>query len=144
MTEFALSLVLMIAAGLLLRSFADLLNVRPGFNPEKVMALRMWLPVPNDPATDIYWTVEQEAPFLREIVRRCLTVPGVQEIALSDMAAVPLAHARTDLNPYTVGAGRQCDAEQPGAVGERVHRDAGIFSFAGDHALARAFFRRLG
>ncbi|MGA9484904.1 MAG: ABC transporter permease [Candidatus Acidiferrales bacterium] len=101
-TEFALSLVLMIAAGLLLRSFADLLNVRPGFNPEKVMALRMWLPVPNDPATDIYWTVEQEAPFLREIVRRCLTVPGVQEIALSDMAAVPLAHARTDLNPYAL------------------------------------------
>ena len=34
-TEFALSLVLMIAAGLLLRSFWDLLNVRPGFNPQR-------------------------------------------------------------------------------------------------------------
>jgi predicted permease len=101
-TEFALSLVLMIAAGLLLRSFADLLNVRPGFNPQKVMALRMWLPVPNDPETDIYRRVEQEAPFLREIVRRGLTAPGVQEIALSDMAGVPLAHARTDLNPYAL------------------------------------------
>ena len=48
-TEFALSLVLMIAAGLLLRSFWDLLNVRPGFNPQNVMAVRMWLPIPNDP-----------------------------------------------------------------------------------------------
>ena len=43
-TEFALSLVLMIAAGLLLRSFWDLLNVRLGFNPQNVMAVRTWLP----------------------------------------------------------------------------------------------------
>ena len=55
-TEFALSLVLMIAAGLLLRSFADLLNVQLGFNPQNVMAVRMWLPIPNDPNTDIYRT----------------------------------------------------------------------------------------
>ena len=48
-TEIALSLVLMIAAGLLLRSFWDLLNVRLGFNPQSVMAVRMWLPMPNDP-----------------------------------------------------------------------------------------------
>src|SRR5271163_2340478 len=43
-TEFALCLVLMIVAGLLLRSFADLLRVPPGFNPESVMAIRTWLP----------------------------------------------------------------------------------------------------
>src|SRR5580700_3681383 len=68
-TEFALSLVLMIAAGLLLRSFWDLLNVRPGFNPENVMSVRTWLPVPNDPETDIYRTAAQEAPFIREVIR---------------------------------------------------------------------------
>jgi putative ABC transport system permease protein len=39
---------------------------------------------------------------LREIERRGRAVPGVQEIALSDMSAVPLAHARTDLNPYAL------------------------------------------
>jgi predicted permease len=53
-TEFALSLVLLIAAGLLLRSFWDLYNVRLGFDPENVMAVRLWLPNPDDPATDIF------------------------------------------------------------------------------------------
>ena len=43
-TEFALSLVLLIAAGLLLRSFWDLYNVRLGFDPENVMAVSLWLP----------------------------------------------------------------------------------------------------
>jgi predicted permease len=98
--EFALSLVLMIAAGLLLRSFWDLLNVRPGFNPQNVMAVRTWLPVPNDPKSDIYGTVAQEVSLLREILRRARTLPGVQEVAIGDLAAVPLGHGRNDLNPY--------------------------------------------
>jgi putative ABC transport system permease protein len=98
-TEFALSLVLMIAAGLLLRSFWDLLNVRLGFNPQNVMAVQMWLPVPNDPKTDIYGTAAQEAAFIREVLRRGKTLPGVEEIALSDLAALPLGHNRNDLNP---------------------------------------------
>ncbi len=98
-TEFALSLVLMIAAGLLLRSFADLLNVRPGFDPQNVMAVRTWLPVPNDPETDIYGTTAQEAPFIRELIRRSKTMPGVKEVAVGDLAAIPLGHSRNDLNP---------------------------------------------
>jgi predicted permease len=96
-TEFALSLVLMIAAGLLLRSFGDLLKVRLGFNPQRVMAVRTWLPVPNDPKTDIYGTVAQEAPLVREILRRARTLPGVEEVAMGDAAAIPLGHGRTDL-----------------------------------------------
>jgi putative ABC transport system permease protein len=99
-TEFALSLVLMIAAGLLLRSFWDLLNVRPGFSPQKVMAVQTWLPVPNDPATDIYRTAAQEAPFIRELLRRSRTLPGVEEAAVGDLAAVPLGHSRNELNPF--------------------------------------------
>jgi predicted permease len=99
-TEFALSLVLLIAAGLLLRSFLDLLNERLGFNPQNVMAVRTWLPVPNDPATDIYGTVTQEALFLREILRRSRTLPGVEEAAVGDVAAIPLGHGWRDLNPF--------------------------------------------
>ena len=116
-TEFALSLVLMIAAGLLLRSFWDLLNVRPGFNPESVMAVRTWLPVPNDPDTDIYKTSAQEAPFVREILRRGGTMPGVEEVAVGDMASVPLGHGRDDLNPYAlILEGRENQTDQPPLV----------------------------
>ncbi len=99
-TEFALSLVLMIAAGLLLRSFADLLNVSLGFQPQNVMAVRVWLPIPNDPETDIYKTAAQEAPFLREVLRRARTLPGVKDAAVGDLATVPLGHDRNDLNPF--------------------------------------------
>jgi predicted permease len=101
-TEFALSLVLMIAAGLLLRSFADLLHARLGYNPQNVMSVRTWLPIPNDPATDIYRTPALQAPFLREIVRRGRTLPGVEEIAVGDLAALPLGHNRTNLNPFSL------------------------------------------
>ena len=112
-TEFALSLVLMIAAGLLLRSFWDLLNVRLGFNPQRVMAVRTWLPIPNDPATDIYRTPAQEAPFIREVLRRSKTLPGVEEVAVGDLAAVPLAHGRGDLNPFPlIFEGRETPSNQ--------------------------------
>jgi putative ABC transport system permease protein len=99
-TEFALSLVLMIAAGLLLRSFADLLHVSLGFDPQKVMAVRLWLPIPNDPETDIYRTPAQQAPMLREILRRGRLLTGAEEIAIGDLAALPLGHDRNDLNPF--------------------------------------------
>ncbi len=116
-TEFALSLVLMIAAGLLLRSFWDLLNVRPGFNPQNVMAVRTWLPVPNDPDTDIYGTPAQEAPFVREILRRGRTLSGVEEIAVGNIAAIPLGHGRDDLNPYAlILEGHENQSDQPPLV----------------------------
>jgi len=99
-TEFALSLVLMIAAGLLLRSFWDLLNVRLGFNPQSVMAVRTWLPIPNDPQSDIYGTAAQEAVFLREILRRGKTLPGVEDVAVGDLAALPLGHGRNDITSF--------------------------------------------
>jgi predicted permease len=112
-TEFALSLVLMIAAGLLLRSFWDLLNVRLGFNPQNVMAVQMWLPVPNDPKTDIYGTAAQEAPFIREVLRRGKTLSGVEEIAVGDRAALPLGHGRNDLNPFPlIVEGRETQSNQ--------------------------------
>jgi putative ABC transport system permease protein len=92
-TELALSLVLMVAAGLLLRSFWDLFAVQPGFNPDRVMAIETWLPGPNDPTTDPYQTATQEAVLLREILRRGRTLPGVDEAAIGDETALPLGHS---------------------------------------------------
>jgi putative ABC transport system permease protein len=101
-SEFALALVLMIAAGLLLRSFWDLLNVGPGFNPNKTMVVRTWLPVPNDPNTDIYGSPAKEAPLLREILRRVKALPGVEEAAIGNMAAIRLGHTRPNVNLFAL------------------------------------------
>jgi putative ABC transport system permease protein len=97
-SEVALSLVLMVAAGLLLRSFWDLYKVPLGFNPTRVMAIETWLPFPNDPNTDIYRTATQESVLLREVLRRNRTLPGVEEAAVGDRAALPLGHGKDDLN----------------------------------------------
>ncbi len=99
-TEFALSLVLMIAAGLLLRSFWQLFKVQLGFRPDRVLSVQTWLPEPNDPRTDIYRTATQEATLLREILRRNASLPGVDEVAVGDLAALPLGHGRDDLNMW--------------------------------------------
>jgi predicted permease len=135
-TEFALSLMLMIAAGLLLRSFADLLHMPLGFSPRSVMAVRTWLPIPNDPATDVYRTPAQQAPFLREILRRGRTLPGVEEIAVGDLAALPLGHGRNDLNPFPlIIEGRETPSNQAPLV------DASIVTPEYFHLLGMTLLR---
>jgi predicted permease len=76
-SELALAVVLMIAAGLLLRSFAGLLQANPGFNPSGVVAASIWLPVPNDPKADPYAGVAPQTAFVREALRRVRAIPGV-------------------------------------------------------------------
>ena len=101
-SELALSLVLMVAASLLLRSFWDLLTVRPGFNPSRVMVVQSWLPRPNDSTADIYHTATQEAVLLREILRRSRNLPGVDEVAIGNAGALPLDHGKGDLVPLVL------------------------------------------
>ncbi len=127
-TEFALSLVLMIAAGLLLRSFWDLYKVQLGFNPQHVMSVQLWLPSPNDPKTDIYGTAAQEAVFARELLRRSRLLPGVQEAALGAEPSIPLHH---DRNPSAlIVEGRQRQSKQTPLV-ERSHVTPEYFRLLG-------------
>jgi predicted permease len=100
--EFALSLVLMIAATLLLRSFRDLINAPLGFDPQHVMIIRTRLPYPNDPKEDLYATAADQAPFVREVLRRVSTLAGVQDAALGSSSAVPLDHPEQDQNVLRV------------------------------------------
>jgi putative ABC transport system permease protein len=112
--ELALSLVLMIAAGLLLRSFWDLFKVQLGFNPTRVVAIETSLPNPNDPNTDIYHTATQEAVLLREVLRRNRTIPGVEETAVSDRAAIPLGHSQNDRRAVPLfREGQEAQSNQP-------------------------------
>lgn len=88
--EFALSLILMIAAGLLLRSFGRLLDVNPGFNPDNVLLARVWLPVPNNPDLDPYRDPLKRSAFIKDLLQRVSAIPGVHNAAISNGNAVPL------------------------------------------------------
>jgi putative ABC transport system permease protein len=122
--EFALSLVLMVAAGLLLRSFRDLVNVRLGFTPQNVMAVRTRLPYPNDLNSDNYRTPAQQAPFFRELLRRSRALPRVKEAAIGDTASIPLDESLRDLKLISEGQflftveGSDIQSDEP-AVAER-------------------------
>ena len=54
--EFALALVLLVGAALLVRSFWRLQHVDLGFEPHHVLTARLWLPQPNEPSTGPYFT----------------------------------------------------------------------------------------
>ena len=88
--ELALSLMLMIAAGLLLRSFGQLLAVKPGFDSNNVLLARIWLPVPNNPDLDPYRPSVKRVAFVKEVLRRTSELPGVQYTAVGTGGGVPL------------------------------------------------------
>jgi len=98
-TEFAMALMLMVAAGLLLHSFWDLLNAQLGFNPQNVMTIKTRMPYPNDAKVDTYPTAKEQTPFFREVLRRCKQLTGVEEAAMGDLGALPLGHDRNNQNP---------------------------------------------
>jgi putative ABC transport system permease protein len=112
-------MVLVISASLLLRSFWGLLSVRLGFDPQNVVSVRTRLPYPNDPAIDKYRTPAQEAVFVRELIRRSRTLPGVRAVAVGDTASVPLDESQRELNIIAEGQfffsieGRDYQADQP-------------------------------
>ena len=84
--QVALSLLLLIAAGLLLRSFARLLRVDPGFDSHNVLTMNVSLP------TVKYAKPEQQIAFFDEVLRRVSSLPGVSSAAIS--AALPLSWKR--------------------------------------------------
>src|SRR5207253_2121384 len=82
--EVAFSLILMVGAGLLLHSFWNLNRVDPGFNSNNVVIANLWLPVPNDPAQFKYGRPEARRAFMREVLRRARTLPGVEAAAIGN------------------------------------------------------------
>jgi putative ABC transport system permease protein len=74
MAEVALSLVLLIGAGLMLRSFARLLAVDPGFKPERLLTLNL-----NLPRAD-YGERQQQTGFYQQLLQRIERLPGVEAV----------------------------------------------------------------
>jgi predicted permease len=82
-SETALAVVLMVGAGLLLRTFWGLLQEDPGFNPSRVVAANFYLPVPNNPDMDRYGKPDILNSFVREALRRVRAIPGVESASLT-------------------------------------------------------------
>jgi predicted permease len=82
-SELAFAVVLMVGAGLLLRTLLDLLQENPGFNPTQVVAANLSLPEPNDPKADPYLSVAQQTSFDRELLRRMRAIPGIELAAIT-------------------------------------------------------------
>jgi predicted permease len=94
-SESALAVVLMVGAGLLLRTFWGLLQENPGFNPSRIVAANLYLPVPNNPDMDRYAQPEFFNPFVREAVRRVSAIPGVDLASMTtDLPVTHLAWRR--------------------------------------------------
>jgi putative ABC transport system permease protein len=121
-TEIALSLVLMIAAGLLLRSFGRLLEVDAGFDPHHVLMARIWLPVPNNPELDPYRPPAKRVAFVREVLRRASALPGVQYAAVGAGNAVPLLGPHCT-GTFTIEEQADADAVRPTAQMSSVSPD---------------------
>ncbi len=77
-SELTFAVVLMVGAGLLLRTLGGLLRENPGFNPTRVISANIWLPVPNDPTVDPYFPLARQNFFARELLRRMNGIPGVE------------------------------------------------------------------
>jgi predicted permease len=96
-SELAFAVVLMVGAGLLLRTLRDLLQENPGFNPTQVVTANIQLPNPNEPEADPYLDNLPRANFDRELLRRMKAIPGVE------LAAITSALPATNTNPNAVG-----------------------------------------
>jgi putative ABC transport system permease protein len=83
--QMALSVVLLIGAGLLLESFRTLQNVDPGFDPRHGFTMRVSLPPSKYPDDARRWQ------FIRDVVGRLQTLPGVSSATAS--LGLPLATA---------------------------------------------------
>jgi predicted permease len=96
-SELAFAVILMVGAGLLLRTLRDLLQENPGFNPTQVVTANMQLPNPNETEMDPYLDIPRRATFDRELLRRMKAIPGVE------LAAITSALPTTNINPNAVG-----------------------------------------
>ena len=85
-SEVAFACVLLIGAGLLIRSFLRVLDVNLGFRPERAAAVRV------DPGPQ-YATQAQQNTYFDEVLRRTRDLPGIQAAGLTD--ALPLGRNRS-------------------------------------------------
>jgi putative ABC transport system permease protein len=112
--ETAIAVVLLIGAGLLIRSFVRLQNVGPGFDPENVLTARI------DLSREKYNLPEKAASFWSQLHDRLAALPGVEAVGMN--TELPLSGQPNDM-PFRV-EGRPAEPNQRfGADFRRVNQD---------------------
>jgi len=102
-SEIALSLLLLIGAGLLIKSFVLLRDVNPGFDAENVLTMRISLPAAR------YKEPQQQANFYRELTERVKNLPGVE--ATGATVSLPLGGSNFSVGRSFVREGRPLTTE---------------------------------
>jgi predicted permease len=92
--QVALSLVLLVGAGLLLKSFAHLLAVNPGFRPENLLTMQLSLPPQS------YDTPEKMIQFHEALIDRVRGLPGVRAAGM--ISNLPILQTNSDADGYVV------------------------------------------
>jgi len=104
--EVALSLVLLVAAGLLLASFARLQGVEPGFEPDGVFTAQVVVPGQR-------YDDQTLVAFYEQLYQRLATLPGSSSAALTDR--VPLTGAQAPAPVAVMGRSMRPMSERPNA-----------------------------
>ncbi|PYT32605.1 MAG: hypothetical protein DMG58_09815 [Acidobacteria bacterium] len=135
-SELALAVVLMVGAGLLLRTFWGLIQENPGFNPSRVVTASFYLPNPNDPKTDVlYGDFSKRTSFFRDVIRRVATTPGIDRAAMTS----DLPGARPTTTAALVIEDRAADSSQ-GLTAELIRVSPDYFMLMQSPLIRGRFF----
>jgi putative ABC transport system permease protein len=104
-SEIALSVLLLIGAGLLVKSFVLLRDVNPGFDPENVLTMRVALFDPR-----YYRDIQLQPAFFRELTGRVSALPGVE--AAGATLSLPLGGSNYGVGRAFVREGRPLAIEE--------------------------------
>ncbi|MBD0369946.1 MAG: ABC transporter permease [Pyrinomonadaceae bacterium] len=113
--EVALGLVLLIAAGLMIRSFGSLINVNPGFDPKNVLTARISL------ARKDYENTEERVRYVNQTLERLRALPGVESAAF--VAPMPFSGGNVGGDFQIEGRPKPEPGQEPGANVRSVTSD---------------------
>ena len=106
--EGALAFVLVIGAGLMLKSFSHLLAASPGFHADHLLTLRIKLP--NDAKDSRYKEPLQQMAAFHSFLTRIEAVPGVQSAAFADI--LPFSQDDMDMGGFVIKEGAPLPPDQ--------------------------------